>query len=196
MQKNYNLPCTGVYKPPGGVQANMAFSVGSKTQAHGREPSQKASCSTSPSTQGDITGAQPFKVCKVFLLVCLYGQQSPTHAGAGTVRAGCSRSGDQDASAGGEAPGMCYQDQGSQPWAGCSPPSRRGPKRCPTILMDPGRLPEGGGVESHLGIPSSPPIPCLRREGNLHFEREEEERPIRSPLSARASSLATCSHIG
>lgn len=143
-----------------------------------------------PPPQGDVTGARPFKVCTVFLLVCLYGQQSPTHAGAGTVRAGCSRSGDR------EAPGMYRQVPGSQPWAGCSPPSRRGPKRCPTIPMDPGRLPEGGGVESHLGIPSSPPIPCLRREGNLHFEREEEERPIRSPLNTRASSLATCSHIG
>lgn len=122
-----------------------------------------------PPPQGDVTGAQPFKVCTVFLLVCLYGQQSPTHAGAGTVRAGCSRSGDREAGADGEAPGMCHQDQESQPWAGCSPPSRRGPKRCPTILMDPGRLPEGGGCGEPSRNPFFPTYPLSEARRKSSF---------------------------
>ena len=48
-----------------------------------------------PLPQRDIIGAQPFKVCKMFLLVCLYGQQSPTRAESRTVKTGCSRSDDK-----------------------------------------------------------------------------------------------------
>lgn len=30
-------------------------------------------------------------------------------------------------------------------------------------------------MESHLGLPSSPPLPRLQLEGSLHFEREERD---------------------
>ena len=177
MQKNYNLPCTGVYKPPGGVEANTAFRSGSKTQACGREPSQTASVLLPSLPRRDIIGAQPFKVCKMF---------QDSEDWVLQVRR-------QDTGTDGKAPGVMWcQDPGSQSWTGCSPSRRRGPKRCSTFLMDPGRLPVGGGVESYLGISSSPPIPCLWQEGSLHFQREEEEGPTRCPMSTTAASLATC----
>lgn len=62
--------------------------------------------------------------------------------------------------------------------------------------MDLGRLPErGGGVGKHLGLSSFLPIPHLRLEGSLHFEREGGEGHSLSPLSTSAASLATSYHI-
>lgn len=68
MQKNYSLPCTGVYRPLGGVRANVAFNAGSKTWACGGDPQPDGPSSPTLPPQGDIISAEPLKVCKVFLL--------------------------------------------------------------------------------------------------------------------------------
>lgn len=145
MQKNYSLLCTGVYRPLGGVPANMAFNAGSKTQACGEDPQSDGPSSPSlPPTlppQGDTVHAKPFRVCKLFPLVCLYGQ-SPTHPGEGLGAPG------QETN----RPVLRWRSWGGAPSGprvaalGRLWPSRGGSKRCPTSPMDPGRLPEGGGV--------------------------------------------------
>lgn len=67
MQKNYSLPCTGVYRPLGGVRANVAFNADSKTWSCGGDPQPDGPSSPALPPQGDIIGAEPLKVCKVLL---------------------------------------------------------------------------------------------------------------------------------
>lgn len=134
MQKNYSLPCTGVYRPLGGVRANVAFNADSKTWACGGDPQPDGPSSPALPPQGDIMSAEPLKVCTVFLLRVSMDGAPPI-----LVRAGCSGLGHLRTSAG----VADYQDQGSHCWT-CF--GRGASKRCPSIPMGPGRLPERGGV--------------------------------------------------
>lgn len=134
MQKNYSLPCTGVYRPLGGVRANVAFNAGSKTWACGGDPQPDGPSSPALPPQGDIVSAKPLKVCKVFLR-CVYMDRAPPTL----VRGWVLTLGHLQTSSG----VVDSQDQGSQSWTCCG---RGASKRCPGIPTDPGRLPGGGGV--------------------------------------------------
>lgn len=81
MQKNYSLPCTGVYRPLGGVRANVAFNAGSKTWACGGDPQPDGPSSSALHPRETLLVQSPLKFAKCSCSV-FYGR-SPTDTGEG-----------------------------------------------------------------------------------------------------------------